>query len=145
VDGKLRASVAAFMSGASPHLYGAAKAAVVKLTESVALELGAHGIRVNCICPGLIATPLAAGHPEAGAAELDRLRAALATDQPIGRLGEPHDIASAALFLAGDESTFVTGHALVVDGGISAGPAWHLWPRWMTEDKPLRMYRPPDR
>jgi NAD(P)-dependent dehydrogenase (short-subunit alcohol dehydrogenase family) len=139
------ASVAAFTSGSSPHLYGAAKAAVVKLTESVALELGADGIRINCICPGVIATPLAAGHPDAGAEDLDRLRAGLAGSQPIGRLGEPRDIAQAALFLASDESTFVTGHALVVDGGFKAGPAWHRWPKWMTEDRPLRMYRPTGR
>ena len=139
------ASVAAFVSGGSPHLYAAAKAAVVKLTETVALELGAHGIRVNSICPGVIATPLAAGHPDAGPEDFERLRGALANEQPIGRLGEPHDIAHAALFLAGSESTFVTGHALVVDGGFKAGPAWHRWPKWMTEERPLRMYRPSDR
>ena len=115
------ASVAALVGGGSPHLYGVAKAAVIKLTQTVALELGAHGIRVNCICPGIIETPLAAGRPDPGEAALEKLRAAGPT-QPIGRIGVPDDIAQAALYLAGDHSTFVTGHALIVDGGWSAGP-----------------------
>ena len=139
------ASIAALMGGGSPHLYGVAKAAVIKLTETVALELGAHGIRVNCICPGFIATPLAVGHPKVGEEQLDRLRAEAGGAQPIGRIGEPIDIARAALFLASDESAFVTGHALVVDGGAVAGPAWNAWPKWMTEDRPLKMYRPEGR
>jgi NAD(P)-dependent dehydrogenase (short-subunit alcohol dehydrogenase family) len=139
------ASVAAITGGGSPHLYGVAKAGVIKLTETVALELGAQGVRVNCICPGIISTPLAAGRPDAGEEAFEKLRANLGDQQPIGRVGEPTDIAHAALFLASDESTFVTGHALVVDGGYSAGPAWNAWPRWMTEDRPLKMYRPSGR
>ena len=139
------ASVAALVGGGSPHLYGVAKAAVIKLTQTVALELGAHGVRVNAICPGLIATPLGVGHPKTGDTELAALRDSAGASQPIGRIGEPEDIAQAALFLAGDHSTFVTGHALVVDGGWSAGPAWSEWPQWMTEDRPLKMYRPPGR
>jgi NAD(P)-dependent dehydrogenase (short-subunit alcohol dehydrogenase family) len=138
-------SVAAYINGGSPHLYGVAKAAVIKLTESVALELGAYGVRVNCICPGFIATPLAVGRPDADAAAHDRLRESVGSAQPIGRLGEPADIANAALYLAGDESTFVTGHAMVVDGGVKAGPSWDRWPKWMTEDRALKMYRPEDR
>jgi len=138
-------SVAATIGGGSPHLYAVAKAAVIKLTETVALELGAQGIRVNCICPGFIATPLAAGHPDAGEEALDELREGIGRSQPIGRLGEPRDIAQAALYLASDDSTFVTGHAMVVDGGVNAGPAWDQWPRWMTEPRPLRMYRPKGR
>ena len=139
------ASIAAYLGGASPHLYGVAKAAVVKLTETVSLELGAVGIRVNCICPGFIATPLAAGHVEPTDDELSQLRREAGPLQPIGRIGEPADIAHAALFLASDESTFVTGHSLVVDGGLTAGPAWSQWPEWMTQNRPLKMYRPLDR
>jgi NAD(P)-dependent dehydrogenase (short-subunit alcohol dehydrogenase family) len=139
------ASVAATIGGGSPHLYAVAKAAVVKLTETVSLELGAQGVRVNCICPGFIATPLAAGHPDAGEESFEKLRAGIGRSQPIGRMGEPADIAQAALYLASDDSTFVTGHALVVDGGVNAGPAWDQWPKWMTEPRPLKMYRPKGR
>jgi NAD(P)-dependent dehydrogenase (short-subunit alcohol dehydrogenase family) len=139
------ASVAATLGGVSPHLYAVAKAAVIKLTETVALELGAQGVRVNCICPGFIATPLAAGHPDAGEDAFDKMREGIGRSQPIGRLGEPRDIAQAALYLASDDATFVTGHALVVDGGVNAGPAWDQWPKWMTESRPLKMYRPKDR
>ncbi len=139
------ASVAATIGGGSPHLYAVAKAAVVKLTETVALELGAQGIRVNCICPGFIATPLAVGHPDADEDAFEKLRNGIGRSQPIGRLGEPRDIAQAALYLASDDSTFVTGHAMVVDGGVNAGPAWDHWPKWMTESRPLKMYRPKGR
>jgi NAD(P)-dependent dehydrogenase (short-subunit alcohol dehydrogenase family) len=139
------ASVAALRSGYSPHLYAIAKAAVVKLTETVSLELGADGIRVNCICPGFIATPLAAGHPDAGEEAIERVRSEFSDLQPIGRTGEAQDIANAALFLAGDESAFVTGHSIVVDGGISAGPPWSRWPKWMTEPRAIKMYRPKGR
>lgn len=139
------ASIAATIGGGSPHLYAVAKAAVIKLTETVSLELGAHGVRVNCICPGFIATPLAAGHPDADEDSFDKLREGIGRSQPIGRLGEPRDIAQAALYLASDDSSFVTGHALVVDGGVNAGPAWDQWPKWMTEPRPLKMYRPKGR
>ena len=138
------ASIAAFQNGGQ-HLYGVAKLAVVKLTETVALELGEHSVRVNCICPGFIATPLPFGRPNATAEQLDRMRAAGANSQPLGRVGETSDIAAAALFLASDESSFVTGHALVVDGGMSKGPRWSRWPELARTHKPIRMYRPEDR
>ena len=138
------ASIAAFQNGGQ-HLYGVAKLAVVKLTETVALELGEHSVRVNCICPGFIATPLPFGRPNATAEQLDRMRAAGAKSQPLGRVGETSDIAAAALFLASDESSFVTGHALVVDGGMSKGPRWSRWPELARTHKPIRMYRPEDR
>lgn len=138
------ASIAAFQNGGQ-HLYGVAKLAVVKLTETVALELGEHSVRVNCICPGFIATPLPFGRPNATAEQLDRMRTAGAKSQPLGRVGETSDIAAAALFLASDESSFVTGHALVVDGGMSKGPRWSRWPELARTHKPIRMYRPEDR
>lgn len=121
------ASVAGLGGGRGPHIYSAAKAAIINLTRSVAIELGEHMVRVNCICPGGIATPLLAGGlgaPEA----LDMVRAALAGLQPTPRAGMPDDIASAALWLASDEASFVTGHALVVDGGLTAGTKWSLQP-----------------
>jgi len=112
------ASVAGLQAGLGPHVYSAAKAAVVHLTRSVALELGPHGVRVSCLCPGGTLTPLVTGGDEAVGA---RVEATLRTAQPLPRAGLPEDMARAALWLASDEAEFVTGHALVVDGGMSAG------------------------
>ena len=118
------ASVAGLRGGYAPHLYAAAKAALIQLTRSVALELGESGVRVNCICPGGIATPLLAG-PLGGTEEaVQTIRPLMAQMQPIRRAGLPEDIANAALWLASDEASFVTGHALVVDGGLTAGVQW---------------------
>jgi NAD(P)-dependent dehydrogenase (short-subunit alcohol dehydrogenase family) len=138
------ASVAALMAGHSPHAYAAAKAAVIQLSRSVALELAPQRIRVNCICPGFIATPLAlntVGRPQSSA-QLEASKAGMAGAQPIQRAGEPDDIAQMALWLASDLSTFVTGQHFVVDGGFSAGRAWPDQPEWMTKWRPLKVYRP---
>ena len=139
------ASVAGLKTGESPHLYSVAKAAVIHLTKSVALELGAHGIRVNCICPGIIATPLAAGRPDASDESLQRLAKGLAKSQAMGRVGQPEDIARAALWLASDDSEWVTGHAQVVDGGAFAGRPWGRQADWSTKDRPIKLYRPEGR
>ncbi|MCI0546469.1 MAG: glucose 1-dehydrogenase [Candidatus Rokubacteria bacterium] len=122
------ASIAGLRGGWGPHVYSAAKAAVIQLTRSIALELAPAGIRVNCICPGAIATPIF-GHslglsPEAALQGAALVKGALAALHPIGRAGLPEDIARAALWLAGEESSFVTGQAIVVDGGITAGRPW---------------------
>jgi len=138
------ASVAGLKTGESPHLYSVAKAAVIHLTRSVALELGEHGVRVNCICPGVIATPLAIGKDQSDEA-VAAFKAATASLQPIGRVGEPEDIANAALWLASDESTFVTGQAQVVDGGVNAGRPWSRVADWIKGHNPIRVYRPPGR
>jgi NAD(P)-dependent dehydrogenase (short-subunit alcohol dehydrogenase family) len=138
------ASVAALMAGHSPHAYAAAKAAVIQLSRSVALELAPQRIRVNCICPGFIATPLAlntVGRPQSNA-QLEASKVGMANAQPIQRAGEPDDIAQMALWLASDLSTFVTGQHFVVDGGFSAGRAWPDQPEWMTKWRPLKVYRP---
>ena len=139
------ASVAGLKTGESPHLYSVAKAAVVHLTKSAALELGEYGIRVNCICPGIVATPLAAGKPGISQEALDKLAKGLSRAQALGRVGRPDDIARAALWLASDEAEWVTGHAQVVDGGAFAGRPWHRQPDWITADRPLRLYRPEGR
>lgn len=139
------ASVAGLQTGHSPHLYSVAKAAVIHLTRSVALELGEYGIRVNCICPGVIATPLAAGRPDVSEAGLAKLKQALGKSQPLGRIGDPEDIARAALWLASDESSFVTGHAQVVDGGAFAGRPWSRQADWITAPRPIKLYRPEGR
>jgi NAD(P)-dependent dehydrogenase (short-subunit alcohol dehydrogenase family) len=139
------ASVAGIRAGYAPHLYSVAKAAVIHLTRTVALELGEHGIRVNAICPGFIATPLAAGRPDADESQIEQLRAAGAASQVLGRVGEAVDIANMALFLASDESEWITGRDFVVDGGFEAGPPWSRWPGFARMERPIRHHRPPDR
>ncbi len=139
------ASVAGLKTGESPHLYSVAKAAVIHLTKSVDLELGQHGIRVNCICPGIVATPLAAGRSNASADELAKLSHVLRNAQAIGRIGQPEDIARAAVWLASDESSWVTGTAQVVDGGANAGRPWHRQADWITRKREIRIYRPEGR
>ena len=112
------ASVAGLSGGAGPACYSACKAAVVNLSRAAALELAPLRIRVNAICPGGILTPLIHRGQEAQARER------LAKLQPWPEHGRGEHIASAALFLASDESEFVTGEALVVDGGLTAaGPS----------------------
>jgi NAD(P)-dependent dehydrogenase (short-subunit alcohol dehydrogenase family) len=96
--------------------YSAAKAGVINLTRTAALEYARYNIRVNCICPGVIRTPLL--DAVQGADEASRAR--LLQMQPLPRLGEGDDIAFMALYLASDESKFVTGAAMVVDGGYTA-------------------------
>ena len=111
------ASIAGLSGDGGPLVYSAAKAAVVNLTMSAAVELGPDLIRVNAICPGYIATPLAEG----GDPEGTRVRFAKA--QPWPEFGQGDHIAGAALFFASDDSRFVTGEKLVVDGGLTAsGP-----------------------
>jgi NAD(P)-dependent dehydrogenase (short-subunit alcohol dehydrogenase family) len=112
------ASVAGLRGGAGPHSYSAAKAAVINLTRSVALEVGEHKIRVNCICPGGINTPLLSNRIPGGQPTTEMV---LSQIQAIKRAGHPDDIASMALFLASDESQWITGTAMVVDGGLTAG------------------------
>jgi NAD(P)-dependent dehydrogenase (short-subunit alcohol dehydrogenase family) len=98
--------------------YSSAKAALVGLTRNMALDYAHRRIRVNCVCPGFVKTPFIAGI----LADEERTRR-LTAMHPLGRLGEPEDIAAAILFLASDESSWMTGQAMVVDGGFSAGQA----------------------
>ena len=122
-------SIAGRLAGfSSSVVYGAAKAAVIHLTKCVAMELGESGIRVNSISPGAIATGIfgkALGlSVEAAEKTPDVMREVYKTAQPIPRAGLPEDIAHAAVFLASDESSFINGHDLVVDGAITGGRNW---------------------
>jgi NAD(P)-dependent dehydrogenase (short-subunit alcohol dehydrogenase family) len=125
------ASVNGSRAGLGGHYYSAAKAAVIHLSRCAAVELGEKGIRVNSLSPGPIATGIfgkgAGLDHQAADAAIDDAEAAISAVlprwQPLPHVGTVDDIAQAALFLAGDGSRLITGHDLVVDGGISAG-----WP-----------------
>ena len=112
------ASVAGLRSGAGGAAYSASKAGVINLVQTSAQQLSTSGVRVNAICPGLIETGMTQ-------TIYDRVRAKgreglIGQLNPLRRGGEPREIAEAALFLASDRSSYVNGHALVVDGGLSS-------------------------
>jgi NAD(P)-dependent dehydrogenase (short-subunit alcohol dehydrogenase family) len=128
-------SVGGLQGGLGPHIYGAAKGAVVALTKNVAAELGAWSIRVNAIAPGKILTPMNAANLVGDPDAMDEAREAFRTRTPLrGRIGEATDIAHAALWLASDDAGFVSGHVLVVDGGLTTGSKENVAPgehgRW---------------
>jgi len=113
------ASVAGLIGLPNRAAYCASKGAVVTLTKQVAVDYVAHGIRCNCICPGTVDTPWV-GRLLMEAKDPDALRAELVARQPMGRLGTAEEVAQAALYLASDDAAFVTGTALVIDGGLMA-------------------------
>jgi len=104
--------------------YNASKGGVILLTKNMAIDYGRRQIRVNAICPGFIETPLLQGLFEMEG--LAQIRAGITQAHQLGRFGKPVEIANAALFLASDEASFVSGHALVVDGGFTAGHRFGL-------------------
>ena len=100
--------------------YCTSKFAVVGLTKSMALDHAPAGVRVNCICPGRVETPFVAKRL-AEYPNPEEARREMTASQAVGRMGRPDEIAAAALYLASDESAFITGSALMIDGGWSAG------------------------
>ncbi|MFW9908188.1 MAG: SDR family NAD(P)-dependent oxidoreductase [Candidatus Thorarchaeota archaeon] len=127
-------SIAGLRGISQNHPYSAAKAAVIQLTRTAAMELAYFKIRVNCICPGVILTAIFGKSKEmsneAIEEKYENLKHLFDRAQPIKRAGLPEDIANAVLWLASDDSSFVTGHALVVDGGQSAGQPWSGQMKW---------------
>ena len=108
------------VGGPKAAAYCASKGAVVQLTKALAIDHGGQGIRVNCICPGDTDTPMLR-HEASQLGEPSDLFLAEAAARPLGRVGRPEDIAEGALYLASDASAFVTGTALVIDGGLTSG------------------------
>ena len=99
--------------------YCASKGGVVNLTKQMALDYATKGIRVNCVCPGVIDTPMITRFVKE-APNPKEAKKALANTNPMGRIGQPEEIASTVLFLASEDSSFITGQALAVDGGFTS-------------------------
>lgn len=122
------ASVAAIRTGYGNHIYSASKAGVLQFTKSVSMELGEDNIRVNCVLPGFIPTPMIAvarGVPIGEAdGKINVIKEAFTGAQPIQRAGSVDDVAKAVLWLASDDSGFVNGQTIVVDGGVTGGRMW---------------------
>ena len=113
------ASVASSVKGApNRFVYGASKAAVIGLTKALAIDFVAKGIRCNCICPGTVETPSLYDRMRAQG-DIEKAKAAFIARQPMGRLAQPEEIAEMVIYLASDDSAFMTGQALVIDGGWS--------------------------
>jgi len=116
------ASTAGLSGGFGPHAYATAKHAIVGLTRNTAAELCRYGIRVNCIAPSGVTTPLAAQAHLGDFTAMDEIRETLAQNSPLkGRAGTAEDVGKAALFLASDESGYTNGHCLTVDAGFTSG------------------------
>jgi len=126
------ASIAGVLPGQALMSYRVSKAALIHFSKCLAIDLAEYGIRVNCLAPGHIRTPLTAyAEPGMDEAQIGRLRQAMApvwdSNQPLKRHGSPADVAQAVLFLASDRAAQITGTVLPVDGGITAGdPVNHL-------------------
>lgn len=113
------ASVSGLIGWGGSAAYVASKGGVIALTRKLAIDYALHGIRVNCLCPGSIRTPMVEQNLRLYPDAEEQLQQTIA-QHPLGRIGTPEDVAFGALYLASDESSFVTGTALVIDGGLTA-------------------------
>lgn len=129
----LTASIGGLAAFPGSAAYSAAKGGIIAMARTAAVEYADRGVRVNAICPGYIRTPLVGRR--LGAADRTALFAKLAADAPLGRMGTPEDVARLALFLASDESAYVTGLAIPVDGGVVAGNISPGWPIQKEEEE----------
>ncbi len=125
------ASIAGIWGATADAAYCASKAGVIMLTKCMALDGAKAGIRVNCVCPGYIDTPLIQQYFSAFPDPEEARRLAIGL-HPLGRLGDPRDVAEAMVFLASDDAGWVTGTALVVDGGLTSG----IWAQHLQPERP---------
>jgi NAD(P)-dependent dehydrogenase (short-subunit alcohol dehydrogenase family) len=114
----INASVQALQGHTDRIAYNASKGALVAMTRSMAVDFAPRGVRVNCVCPGTIDTPMLRDHM-ATVVDRDAADRAAARAHPLGRIGRPEEVANAVLFLASDEASFITGVILPVDGGYT--------------------------
>jgi NAD(P)-dependent dehydrogenase (short-subunit alcohol dehydrogenase family) len=114
------ASYFGLVGGRGTAAYSASKGAVVQLTKAMALDHATDGVRVNCICAGSVDTPMLASEMEAMGGEA-AVRHLFEGKHPLGRIAQPEEIAKAVLYLASDDAAFITGAALPIDGGLTAG------------------------
>jgi NAD(P)-dependent dehydrogenase (short-subunit alcohol dehydrogenase family) len=115
------ASINSFIAWPNDTPYTTSKGALLQFTRALALEVAPHGVRVNCVCPGIIDTPLTDSFLDL-AEDPDALRREYEAVSPFNRMGTAREVADCVLFLASDEASFVTGAALVVDGGTTLSP-----------------------
>jgi NAD(P)-dependent dehydrogenase (short-subunit alcohol dehydrogenase family) len=113
-------SISSWIAEPDCFTYSATKGAILQMTRNMAMDLAPYGIRVNCVCPGTILTPASIGHMEKIGLTLEQFKAEEGARTLLKRLGEPREIASAILFLASDEGSYITGTSLMVDGGYTA-------------------------
>jgi 2-keto-3-deoxy-L-fuconate dehydrogenase len=115
------ASIAGMVAVFRRFAYGTTKGAVISMTQSIAMDYIEKGIRCNCICPGTVESPFVEAYLQRyHAGEVEETRKQLHARQPLGRMGRPDEIAPLALYLAADESAYVTGSQMVIDGGLTA-------------------------
>jgi len=113
-------SISSFVGQPNFYAYSATKAALLQMTRNMAMDLGPHKIRVNCVCPGTILTAASYRHMEKVGMTLEQFNADEGAKTFLGRIGQTREVAAAILFLASDEASYITGASLMVDGGYTA-------------------------
>lgn len=114
------ASISSFVAQPNFFAYSATKAAILQMTRNMAMDLGPHKIRVNCVCPGTILTAASRRHMESVGMTIEQFNAEEGAKTFLGRIGKPREVAAAVAFLASEEASYITGASLMIDGGYTA-------------------------